>query len=102
MISMFDPAREREAVVPDGETRYCSVCKNDIEGGKNYYLLIDNRHLGRHEDCQYKSAKKRKRYEEKTEEDWRKDTDNRYPGSDKRRRARGHGYSGGDGFTDIH
>lgn len=71
---------------------YCNVCRKDIQVGEEYAVFPNNRYSCRHPTCIPKSKPK-----PKVDELPKK----KIKGSAKRRRAGGHGYTGGDGFVDI-
>lgn len=81
---------------PQGKYPACFVCGQPIESGQEYYKILTS-WLKRHITCRRKSVG---RSQPKTEDDWRR-LFRVQSGSDKRRRGSGHGYSGGDGFTDL-
>ena len=90
-------------IVPPNETRYCIICKNRVLAGEQYVQVPGHKYIGRHVTCQPKSDwdENYKKNNNLDEDVIRKKLRPKLLGSDQRRRAGGHGYSGGDGFVDI-
>jgi hypothetical protein len=74
-------------------TRACAVCKERIWGPARVIVSRANPYVARHVDCvpksEYKSPEESKPKPLEPES------------GQKRRRAGGHGYTGGDGWTEI-
>ena len=71
---------------------YCNVCRGDINIGQEYATFPNNKYSCRHVTCIPKPSKKPK---------FDVLPKRKIKGGPKRRRAGGHGYTGGDGFVDI-
>lgn len=91
------PTESGPYVKADGGKPSCFVCKKRIAVGQLFYRLKTG-YLCRHADC----ARKLPRAEIPDPDEQIRRSQDRIPkGSAKRRRAAGHGYSGGDGFVDM-
>ena len=69
---------------------YCNVCKKDIAVGESYEVAVNNKFSCRHATCIPKSKPRKPKKEERPPSN-----------STKRRKAGGHGYTGGDGWVSL-
>jgi hypothetical protein len=82
---------EKLITIAQGQRVYCTVCKTFAYDGE-FYKLKDNKYIGRHVTCIPKNVL---RPDQKEEDRLSRAL------SRKRRRAGGHGYSGGDGWVPV-
>jgi hypothetical protein len=80
------------------KARKCYVCKKQFEDGDLYYESVKSDYFkARHTTCARTLTKSRQEIDGNTE---RVTSRPEASPTGRRRRAGGHGYSGGDGFTD--
>lgn len=89
---------ERLITIPPKERAYCTVCKTFATEGE-FYRFKENKYVGRHLTCTPKHPRRPRSVTE--DEQKREDDKNSRATSAKRRRAGGHGYTGGDGWVSI-
>ena len=79
-------------VIPVGQRRWCLVCHKYVEAGEEFVPHPLHPRNGRHATCEPKSV-----WQTEPKPKERKTLDQ----FSKRRRAGGHGYSGGDGYVGM-